>query len=154
MLPVPSFEVVQVFLRAWARWLLIYLSLIYLEAGGLVLIQSSANQVSNSGVCGQRYILASVLFWTRNALMPVCLCVCVCVCVCVCGACVGVRVRVPLVACVCVCVRVHWFRVWVCAGSVRKMLNEVLQCFYVISRVHCAHTLQAHIRGKHLINTV
>ena len=81
--------------------MLIYLSLIYSEAGGLVLIQSSANQVGNSGVCGQRYILASVLFWTRNALMPVCLCVCVCVC-----ACVGVRgcACACAIGCMCVCV--------------------------------------------------
>ena len=98
--------------------MLIYLSLIYSEAGGLVLIQSSANQVSNSGVCGQRYILASVLFWTQNALMPVPLCGCGCGC-----ACVGVRV--PLVSCVIACA-IGFMCVCVCAGSVRKMLHEVL----------------------------
>ena len=58
-----------------------------------------------------------------RACVRVCVCVSVCVCVCV-RACVR--------ACVCVCVGGG-------GGEVmRKMLNAVLQCVYVTSRVHCA----------------
>ena len=45
----------------------------------------------------------------------------------------SLKVCVCMHACVCVCVRVS-----LCLLDTKKMLNEVLSCVYVISRVYCA----------------
>ena len=57
--------------------------------------------------------------------MCACVCVHACVCVCVC-------------VCVCMCMRVCICLFVGCDEEESKMLIEVLQCIYVIGRVHCA----------------
>ena len=59
----------------------------------------------------------SVQFHASVSMLTLEMCVCLFVCVCVC-------------MCVCVC--------WFLLDMMRKMLNEVLSCVYVINRVHCA----------------
>ena len=116
----------------------------------------SVSEFVDFNTCGQSNHIHSDCFCTSSKQVSAdhqeeagsAMCVCVCVCVCVC-----------MYACVRVCV---------CVEVMRNMLNEVLQCVYVIKRVHCALgclyilltllflycVLRAHCRCKRLTDTL